>query len=87
MIDVERIKGYGGGTVKQRVARARNYMMFQLLGLVKPLDYSCMTEQEVSLWNDLKRIRRRLIDIHGESSEKITKAIEEEEQQQHERVN
>lgn len=59
---MKKIRGTGGGTLKQRIARSRNYFLFVVTGLSKPIDRTCLTEEEDLLWQQIIDNRKNLID-------------------------
>ena len=65
---MKKIRGTGGGTLKQKIARSRNYFLFVLTGLPKPIDRSCLTEEENLLWQQILDNRKNLINSFKERS-------------------
>jgi len=46
---------------KQELARKRNYFKFVLAGMHKPVDLTVLTEEETSLYLQIRDIRKKLM--------------------------
>ena len=46
---------------KQQLAQKRNYFKYVLTGLVKPIDYNCLTEEEKISWNAIINLKTSLL--------------------------
>lgn len=49
------------GYSKQELARTRNWFKYVLLGLVKPVDYGVLSEEEQSLWDEILQCRAEIL--------------------------
>ena len=56
---------------KQWLARKRNWFKYILTGMVKPINASTLTEEELNLWYGLLKIRGKLLDNFDESSREM----------------
>lgn len=49
------------GYSKQELARKRNWFKYILSGLVKPVDYAVLSEEERSLWEEILQCRVEIL--------------------------
>ena len=55
--------------IKFKLAQKRNYFKFVLVGLPKPIDKTCLSDKEKSIWKEILRLRKVLLDEHSKTSQ------------------
>lgn len=55
----------------QKLQKSRAFFKYVITGLFKPVNTNYLTEYEVSLWNEILEIRKKLILIHNGNSREL----------------
>lgn len=56
---------------KQKLAQKRNYFKYQLMGMIKAVDSTILTEEELGRWNTIKNLRNIIVDNFDNSSTEL----------------
>lgn len=55
---------------KKQIAQKRNWFLYVLTGLHKPVDYNALSGREIALWEKILEHRKTLIEEFEQTSEK-----------------
>jgi hypothetical protein len=55
-------------TIKQKLASNRNWFKFILMGLIKPLQTYCLTDEERIKWNQIIQLKNELLESFDSNS-------------------
>lgn len=73
MINLDKVKGTGGGSLGQRIARSRNYFKFIISSVGKqPIDRTCLTEHEKKQLDNILSSSKSILNNFETTSKIIT---------------